>query len=111
MIRRPPRSTRTDTLFPYTTLFRSSPVSLARFLQAQVEHGHADILAALADVLEDRLHFRLLAQQGCGRIGGADGVIEPGPGRQLDLDRAVIDIDRRLERLREGREQDDGHDE
>src|SRR3546814_1165753 len=25
MIRRPPRSTRTDTLFPYTTLFRSSP--------------------------------------------------------------------------------------
>src|SRR3546814_13238566 len=26
MIRRPPRSTRTDTLFPYTTLFRSRPV-------------------------------------------------------------------------------------
>src|SRR3546814_7714156 len=26
MIRRPPRSTRTDTLFPYTTLFRSAPV-------------------------------------------------------------------------------------
>src|SRR3546814_7044147 len=25
MIRRPPRSTRTDTLFPYTTLFRSNP--------------------------------------------------------------------------------------
>src|SRR3546814_18700979 len=25
MIRRPPRSTRTDTLFPYTTLFRSGP--------------------------------------------------------------------------------------
>src|SRR3546814_8116210 len=27
MIRRPPRSTRTDTLFPYTTLFRSVPVT------------------------------------------------------------------------------------
>src|SRR3546814_15086353 len=27
MIRRPPRSTRTDTLFPYTTLFRSIIVS------------------------------------------------------------------------------------
>src|SRR3546814_6824902 len=27
MIRRPPRSTRTDTLFPYTTLFRSSVLS------------------------------------------------------------------------------------
>src|SRR3546814_14034934 len=25
MLRRPPRSTSTDTLFPYTTLFRSSP--------------------------------------------------------------------------------------
>src|SRR3546814_10220838 len=29
MIRRPPRSTRTDTLFPYTTLFRSSAASTA----------------------------------------------------------------------------------
>src|SRR3546814_5295093 len=29
MIRRPPRSTRTDTLFPYTTLFRSCAVSNA----------------------------------------------------------------------------------
>src|SRR3546814_13882482 len=28
MIRRPPRSTRTDTLFPYTTLFRSPSASL-----------------------------------------------------------------------------------
>src|SRR3546814_10414696 len=29
MIRRPPRSTRTDTLFPYTTLFRSRGCTLA----------------------------------------------------------------------------------
>src|SRR3546814_2984976 len=29
MIRRPPRSTRTDTLFPYTTLFRSGPAKVA----------------------------------------------------------------------------------
>src|SRR3546814_1573966 len=29
MIRRPPRSTRTDTLFPYTTLFRSASSSCA----------------------------------------------------------------------------------
>src|SRR3546814_15342262 len=27
MIRRPPRSTRTDTLFPYTTLFRSTAIN------------------------------------------------------------------------------------
>src|SRR3546814_4960123 len=30
MIRRPPRSTRTDTLFPYTTLFRSPRSSIVR---------------------------------------------------------------------------------
>src|SRR3546814_353731 len=30
MIRRPPRSTRTDTLFPYTTLFRALPISAVR---------------------------------------------------------------------------------
>src|SRR3546814_6226711 len=28
MLRRPPRSTRTDTLFPYTTLFRSTPAAV-----------------------------------------------------------------------------------
>src|SRR3546814_5997178 len=32
MIRRPPRSTRTDTLFPYTTLFRSSKASPSMWL-------------------------------------------------------------------------------
>src|SRR3546814_9137251 len=31
MIRRPPRSTRTDTLFPYTTLFRSSDSQQHRY--------------------------------------------------------------------------------
>src|SRR3546814_4780709 len=30
MVRRPPRSTRTDTLFPYTTLFRSRPPAWRR---------------------------------------------------------------------------------
>src|SRR3546814_18701564 len=35
MIRRPPRSTRTDTLFPYTTLFRSHAPDGQVFLQAQ----------------------------------------------------------------------------
>src|SRR3546814_8961273 len=32
MLRRPPRSTRTDTLFPYTTLFRSEQLQFARTL-------------------------------------------------------------------------------
>src|SRR3546814_21101744 len=36
MIRRPPRSTRTDTLFPYTTLFRSAALAFCpdEFLKA-----------------------------------------------------------------------------
>src|SRR3546814_9385936 len=38
MIRRPPRSTRTDTLFPYTTLFRSRRPAAARPARA---HGAA----------------------------------------------------------------------
>src|SRR3546814_7346471 len=37
MIRRPPRSTRTDTLFPYTTLFRSS---IRRRRDAAIGQGH-----------------------------------------------------------------------
>src|SRR3546814_20781831 len=53
MIRRPPRSTRTDTLFPYTTLFRSQGstpkvVAIARIGRRagsidSIERGHADV--------------------------------------------------------------------
>src|SRR3546814_9246402 len=38
MIRRPPRSTRTDTLFPYTTLFRSPDVRRHGQLTARDRH-------------------------------------------------------------------------
>src|SRR3546814_1298488 len=42
MIRRPPRSTRTDTLFPYTTLFRSPYPELAGDIDAGfVRKAHA----------------------------------------------------------------------
>src|SRR3546814_12733340 len=45
MIRRPPRSTRTDTLFPYTTLFRSTfdhlPGHVALMRHAHIGHGVA----------------------------------------------------------------------
>src|SRR3546814_19576047 len=34
MIRRPPRSTRTDTLFPYTTLFRSNMPMLVKIIES-----------------------------------------------------------------------------
>src|SRR3546814_12059839 len=48
MIRRPPRSTRTDTLFPYTTLFRSRVTSAELALeQAQARSVAArDLLAS-----------------------------------------------------------------
>src|SRR3546814_306224 len=44
MIRLPPRSTRTDTLFPYTTLFRSAAVALHVPGEAQ---SRSDLLAHL----------------------------------------------------------------
>src|SRR3546814_19075697 len=40
MIRPPPRSTRTDTLFPYTTLFRSATRSCIAFSNASVALVH-----------------------------------------------------------------------
>src|SRR3546814_19243550 len=47
MIRRPPRSTRTDTLFPYTTLFRSDELALAQHGDA-VGHRH-DLVQLVRD--------------------------------------------------------------
>src|SRR3546814_19540817 len=46
MIRRPPRSTRTDTLFPYTTLFRSLFVKLCQFPGEGREHLAIDTTSA-----------------------------------------------------------------
>src|SRR3546814_19289114 len=40
MIRRPPRSTRTDTLVPYTTLFRSSRHDCGRFVAGTGAAAH-----------------------------------------------------------------------
>src|SRR3546814_3731545 len=57
MIRRPPRSTRTDTLFPYTTLFRSSVTDFAAveaMVSSTVEKwGRVDILVNNAGFLRD----------------------------------------------------------
>src|SRR3546814_19461423 len=47
MIRRPPRSTRTDTLFPYTTLLRALP--------AELDAGQRrDLVRAVAEDIRDR---------------------------------------------------------
>src|SRR3546814_2836717 len=85
MIRRPPRSTRTDTLFPYTTLFRSpcgegiypSPQGWVSCLNTcnnssvfdhAFEHGleilHL-LLAELAEYLVDRKSTRLNSSHYC----------------------------------------------
>src|SRR3546814_2373742 len=49
MIRRPPRSTRTDTLFPYTTLFRSVSWS-----SAPIGEGFSDKSSSIAAATASR---------------------------------------------------------
>src|SRR3546814_13131356 len=58
MIRRPPRSTRTDTLFPYTTLFRSVGLSMTREL--------APVLAGL--MVAGRVGAAMAAEIGTMRV-------------------------------------------
>src|SRR3546814_19039240 len=49
MIRRPPRSTRTDTLFPYTTLFRSGRAGADDGVDLVDEQDRAGLLLQLRD--------------------------------------------------------------
>src|SRR3546814_11987261 len=49
MIRRPPRSTRTDTLFPYTTLFRSQFHSFKILLMQTKQSGHCPQIFSLGN--------------------------------------------------------------
>src|SRR3546814_3973194 len=72
MIRRPPRSTRTDTLFPYTTLFRSyrrqheSTASVV--LRRHARLRHADLSgpgSARRTVSDGSAHHRVLHVQAC----------------------------------------------
>src|SRR3546814_16338973 len=84
MIRRPPRSTRTDTLFPYTTLFRSQlPPDLAEGLR----RAEAASLAA-AGRFEDHLRERLAAAgvssgNGYGRFAEALDILSGAKAPQL----------------------------
>src|SRR3546814_13705531 len=65
MIRRPPRSTRTDTLFPYTTLFRSR-----RFAQRDAVDADLDLDDILDAVRGAGVEFLLLhPARGVGDIG------------------------------------------
>src|SRR3546814_11524420 len=80
MIRRPPRSTRTDTLFPYTTLFRSRISRSGGFEQRR--HG---IDRFVADVCDTDQRTRA-EHRGGGRL-----VREPG-GVRLQLRRWDVDM-------------------
>src|SRR3546814_18275991 len=70
MIRRPPRSTRTDTLFPYTTLFRSGRAP------GPVVHLHLDSRDAGAGRPGDTGHWRAARGQRCPAAGHVDARLE-----------------------------------
>src|SRR3546814_14261350 len=96
MIRRPPRSTRTDTLFPYTTPFRSRlfgdprhPGPLRARLSLLRDRRRAQILVGEAATL-DALRDRFCAQTGGGDGEGADspefaGFVARQAGLALDV--------------------------
>src|SRR3546814_6123060 len=84
MLRRPPRSTRTDTLFPYTTLFRSRTIGrdFRRLLPVSVRIG-IEVVARL----HARVHRGLVdAELGAESIGGRRLVLAAragdGPGQR-----------------------------
>src|SRR3546814_11715715 len=75
MMRRPPRSTRTDTLFPYTTLFRSDRAGFLDILEHALALGfrlfgdHALDRVDIMILIVARIEFaRLLADQRLGEV-------------------------------------------
>src|SRR3546814_13961094 len=76
MIRRPPRSTRTDTLFPYTTLFRSTSLNLFERRQA----GYA-----LTPVGEAMLASAIAVRDAANRFGEAAGARSRDAGGTVSL--------------------------
>src|SRR3546814_4984660 len=56
MIRRPPKSTRTDTLFPYTTLFRS-------ITEAEHQRANREVAVLEQRQIDDRMLFAELPDQ------------------------------------------------
>src|SRR3546814_15812444 len=72
MIRRPPRSTRTDTLFPYTTLVRSEGAHRVFVLHQQQRAGAGEVAAFLRLSILQRRHRLLLGdRRQVDREGGA----------------------------------------
>src|SRR3546814_21091016 len=84
MIRRPPRSTRTDTLFPYTTLFRSPEAFSGPRHAADVLYDPSTMTEArerLRAVQGDIKSYRVMADQLEARIhDGRDGYLWDAQG-------------------------------
>src|SRR3546814_10073472 len=57
MIRRPPRSTRTDTLFPYTTLFRSTFYAFSSYARPTTIYRLDTVSGASSVFAEPKLTF------------------------------------------------------
>src|SRR3546814_5174606 len=70
MIRRPPRSTRTDTLFPYTTLFRSEDRNAIEGEAVSIQLAATD-----ADDAADALAFTLVSGP-AGAMVSAGGLLQ-----------------------------------
>src|SRR3546814_17294075 len=91
MIRRPPRSTRTDTLFPYTTLFRSGDLGHggeACGIDLRRAAGDDDLgVGVLAPRLADRL-----ARLAPGLAGAGAGVHDAGVVESCSLGVAARDL-------------------
>src|SRR3546814_19345863 len=92
MIRRPPRSTRTDTLFPYTTLFRAGFGRAAQFAVRAFLIGRANEEAEpLFGVLPRNLAGDLRVEFLGGVRIGALGRNEARPGRPVERPAGVED--------------------
>src|SRR3546814_3680196 len=80
MIRRPPRSTRTDTLFPYTTLFRSDQVARERGLHLLVSsyHGNQAEQGAALRAMRGRVDGLLVMSPFVGEAGIVHDNLSPG---------------------------------
>src|SRR3546814_2255065 len=106
MIRRPPRSTRTDTLFPYTTLFRSPDARHAR-LQPQDPSAHGRRpqggQGALPRTRRQEPGHAALCQRTPGRSGGDRRVDPARAGLLFPRRRGRRSEIRRTARLCEGR--------
>src|SRR3546814_4707218 len=69
MIRRPPISTRTDTLFPYTTLFRSGSSDISTYGQAMQDPLAFEAVAARDVHMQVQMKERLMDVSAPIRIG------------------------------------------